>query len=475
MAGTKSAQADVLVVKAIMRIPQQNSTGLLLTYFDSERLNNLGHFSAVALGQELAQKSTSMTQREFAGLIQRVSSSFELNNDLHTKLKFNCDSAINQEFIKSVLGFVEAHDPGSAENLYKRLAEKVFGLGKIEVRLDWEYISQGEFSEFKVEEEIEKTTLSQRIQTVLPYAGGKNDLAEKIVKENPRDVALVKFSFSKGDACFGSGILIYSVLIKSVMHVSAVAGSERDLQDGDLDAPALDFFRDLSDIRSSGSIDAALSSRVEKSLASVNTSQVGDGIEKDNRELLAGAVSRALSNNLGGEFAAKAGFEMMNSLRMEMMLKPGRAQKQDQPEEPQKEEDFRGLKVVGMDLILSPSTGRNISSLKPGDNIQVLLNASNPISMKIIKGLNLMSGNKVKPIGAMVYSIKHSPKTGYRIYVKIVEGVLGKAEEEQDVRIKMGDPVVEEAIGSSRSSMMIGIIAGGVVLAIIAILFLILR
>jgi len=39
----------------------------------------------------------------------------------------------------------------------------------------------------------------------------------------------------------------------------------------------------------------------------------------------------------------------------------------------------------------------------------------------------------------------------------------------------MGDPVVEEAIGSSRSSMMIGIIAGGVVLAIIAILFLILR
>lgn len=475
MTESKGAQADVLVVKAKMRIPQQNSTGLVLTYFDSGRLNNLGHFSAVALGQELAQKSTSMPQGEFAELIQRVSGTFELNSDLHAKLKSNFGNSINQEFIKSVIGFVDAHDPGSVESLYKKLAEKVLGLGKIEVRLDWEFISHGEFSEFKVEDEIEKATLSQRIQMVLSYAGGKNDLAERIVKENARDVALVKFSFNREDASFGSGMLIYSVLINSVMHVVAVAGTEGSLQEVDLSATAVDFHKELSDLQGSGRADAALSSRVEKSLASVNTGQLSDAVGKGDMGLLAGAISRALSNNLGGEFAANADLAMMNSLRLELMLKPGKARKPTEPEEPQKEEDFRGLKVIGMDLILSPSKGKNISSLKPGENIQVLLNASNPLSMKIIQGLNLISGNKVKPIGAMVYSIKHTPKSGYRIYVKIVEGVLGRAEEEQDVKIRMGDPVVEEEIGSSRSSMVIGIIAGAVVLAIIVILLLLLR
>jgi hypothetical protein len=137
-------------------------------------------------------------------------------------------------------------------------------------------------------------------------------------------------------------------------------------------------------------------------------------------------------------------------------------------------EDFKGLKVINIDLLLAPTRGKSISSLKPGENVQVLLDASSPLAMKMIKSLNLISNNKVKPIGAAVHSIKYNPKTGFKIYVKIAEGVLGKAEEEHDIKIRMGDPVVEEVIKKSQTSLMIGAIAGAIVLAIILLIVLLL-
>ncbi len=111
--------------------------------------------------------------------------------------------------------------------------------------------------------------------------------------------------------------------------------------------------------------------------------------------------------------------------------------------------------MLGVDLILSPTRGRNISSLKPGDHVQVMLDSSNPVAYKILKQLNLISGDKVKPVGATVYSIKQHPKEGYKVFVQIAKGILGRAEEEQDIRIKTGDPVVEETMRQASSSMMI--------------------
>ena len=165
----------------------------------------------------------------------------------------------------------------------------------------------------------------------------------------------------------------------------------------------------------------------------------------------------------------------MNSLRMELLLKPGtraRRRSAEAQEAPAKEETPGGMKLLNCDLILSPTRGRNISSLKPGDHVQVMLDSSNPVAYKILKQLNLMTADRVKPVGATVYSIKFNQKEGYKVFVHIAKGILGKAEEEQDIRIKTGDPVVEEKMRQASSSMVIGIVAGVIVLLIVVLVFL---
>lgn len=468
---------EIIALKVKINLPRQSSSGLLVAYIDAARLNYLGSFSIVAVGQDLVREKLARPHGELVKAIMQGISRLELNVDLHGKLKANIDGVVTQETMRAIVANIQAKDIGTAENYIKKVIEKALALDKTEAQLDFEPVSYGQYSELMVEDEVEKMTFAQKIKLVLPYVNNRNDIAESVVKGAVNDVALVKFAFERGERLFGRGLIIYGMVSKSVNNVFLAVGPDRAFKDTDILAPVSDFMDDLESLVDSESFDDQAAVRIDSVIRRANPAQLADAASKGDRALAGKAVAALLTAGIGDGVDAEADSLLMNSLRMELLLKPGtRAQRRstEAQEAPAKEEAPGGMKLINCDLILSPTRGRNISSLRPGDHVQVMLDSSNPVAYKILKQLNLITADKVKPVGATVYSIKHHPKEGYKVFVHIVKGILGKAEEEQDIRIKTGDPVVEEKMRQASSSMVIGIVAGVVVLLIVILIFLLL-
>ena len=466
---------EIIALKVKINLPRQSSSGLLVAYIDAARLNYLGSFSIIAVGQELAREKLARPHGELVKTIMQGISRLELNVDLHGKLKANIEGMITQETMRSIVANIQAKDIGTAENYIKKAIEKSLTLDKTEALLDFEPVSYGQYSELMVEDEVEKMTFAQKIKLVLPYVNNRNDIAESVVKGAVNDVALVKFAFERGERLFGRGLIIYGMVSKSVNTVFVVAGSERAFRDTDMSAPVSEFLDDLEPLVNAESFDDQVAVRIESVMRRANPAQLADAASKGDRAIAGKAVEALLAAAIGDGVDAEADSLLMNSLRMELLLKPGtraRRRSAEAQEAPAKEETPGGMKLLNCDLILSPTRGRNISSLKPGDHVQVMLDSSNPVAYKILKQLNLMTADRVKPVGATVYSIKFNQKEGYKVFVHIAKGILGKAEEEQDIRIKTGDPVVEEKMRQASSSMVIGIVAGVIVLLIVVLVFL---
>ncbi|HSV95539.1 MAG TPA: hypothetical protein VLM75_01250 [Spirochaetota bacterium] len=473
----KKVQHEIIALKVKINLPRQSSSGLLVVYVDAARINYLGSFSIIAVGQDLEREKLARPHGELVKAIMQGISRLELNVDLHGKLKTNIDGVITPEMIRAVVGNIQAQDIGTAENYVKKAIEKALSLDKTETQLDFEPVNYGQYAELMVEDEVEKMTFAQKIKLVMPYVNHRNDIAESVVKGAINDIALIKFAFERGERLFGLGLIIYSMVGKTVNSVFIAAGSKSSFKDGDVQAPISDFFDGLESLMDAGDFDDAAAMKIESALRRMNTAPLAEAASKSDRVVLGRAITALLSVGIGEGVAAEADSILMNSLRMEVLLKPGtRARRRESQEQsvPEKEAAPGGIRMLNVDLILSPTKGRNISSLRPGDHVQVMLDSTSPVAYKILKQLNLITGDKVKPVGATVYSIKYHPKEGYKVFVQIAKGILGRADEEQDIRIKTGDPVVEETMRQASNSMMIGIIAGVVVLLVVLLLFLLL-
>ncbi len=466
------SKSEIIAVKVKMVLPKQASSGLIVGFFDIYKFNFLGHFSLVISGSDLGQIKLTRSYRDLIDIIRKAGGKYSINHDLDLKLKTGIETRLNQEFIKMLMERIQAKDVGSAENLVKRSVEGILTIDKAEVQMEFDLITSGEYAEVKVEDDIEKMTFAQKIKIVMSYADNKVSIAENIVRDNIHDLLLIKVAFYREGALYGNGFLTISILSQKVLSVIMTVSKEKDMFLPDVGMPYVDFYHDLTDIVPKVKSDPALISKIDRSIKMTSPAHLGEAAINNKPVEIKNMIGRAIGNVINQEIRTDIDFSMVNSLRMELLLNPEKRVEKTEEERDQ-EGAAKGLKVISADLILAPSRGKNLSSLKAGEPVQVILDASNPTAGTILKKLNLIVDNKTKPLGAVVYSIKHAPKSGYTVYVKIADGILGKAVEEQDVRIKMGDPVVEEEMKQAKGSMVIGIIAGLLVLLIIVALLLI--
>ncbi len=107
----KKIQHEIIALKVKINLPRQSSAGLLVAYVDAARLNFLGSFSIVAVGQDLAREKLARPHGELVKAIMQGLSRLELNVDLHGKLKANIDAVITQEMIRAEVGNIQAQGP----------------------------------------------------------------------------------------------------------------------------------------------------------------------------------------------------------------------------------------------------------------------------------------------------------------------------------------------------------------------------
>ena len=126
------------------------------------------------------------------------------------------------------------------------------------------------------------------------------------------------------------------------------------------------------------------------------------------------------------------------------------------------------IPTIAVDLALSPAKGVKLSELQTGSRIYVIINASNPLGKRVVSQLNLMDeNNRVEPVGGVVESVTRDRKNNFIVLVRLSSKLLGRAVEEEDIKVKSGDPVADIVMKKSSSALVIGLITGFFVIAIV--------
>lgn len=94
--------------------------------------------------------------------------------------------------------------------------------------------------------------------------------------------------------------------------------------------------------------------------------------------------------------------------------------------------------------VLAPVRGINVSDLKPGDKIKVILPGTDLVSEKIIKLLNAYDAESQRiPVTGRIKANLPYEKNGYLLYAFVAKGVLAKIIEEENVKLLVDKPYDE--------------------------------
>jgi hypothetical protein len=124
--------------------------------------------------------------------------------------------------------------------------------------------------------------------------------------------------------------------------------------------------------------------------------------------------------------------------------------KEDTPEVTQEDEKISRIEdeanyVVEGKSIVSPVKGRFLSDIAVGEKMKVLLNGSDGVTKKILNVLNAYGedGHPLPIKGRVKEKIPYN-RGGYIFYVLVAKGILAKLVEDENVKVLMDTPVVEE-------------------------------
>ena len=456
----------ILLIKGKMHIPQMSSSGIILIFINPSASSILNCISVLVSGAKLYSVSLSQSSRELFNIVRTAPTMYSVSTDQSIRLSDYIKKHFSTEIIKSLLEKISVNDTAYVNDYIGKEIKVIFSIDEVEVQTDNETISRGDYLKISVEEEIDRLTFAKKVSRVQQYVANKTALAEKIVQDNLDDMALISFTFRYGDDA-GAGLLLYNSVLKDFYKIYIALPIDKKTHSIDISDSSVDFYYKLIDIVSSGELHNELISEMMNKFKSLHKGAVYDHIRSSDQDKVKKLMYQVLRDFIGEQIILETRIEYMNSLKVDLLLHPG---KDEEKPAGGKEEfnEFANIQMIDVIPLLSPTKGVRISNLKRDDQIQVILDRKDPLGYKLLKSMNLIVDDRVKPVTSEIYSVKYKKGEGYKLVVRITDDLYGRAVEEEDVKVKVAVPVVEEEIKRSRISMLIGIIAGIIVLAIIA-------
>nr|MBP7901486.1 hypothetical protein [Spirochaetota bacterium] len=293
-------------------------------------------------------------------------------------------------------------------------------------------------------------TVTSKTAVLRNLYGNDNSAIEQIIKNGIQDISYALATDSK---TFASAVFVSNQNKK--MIASALSADSPDVAAISIG----DFFADFySSIKKNEDTKS-------RPFASGDVSSLCASVVEESEKGFAECLSPFLNKSAEG---CVVRFGKINSIVLNSMIPLFSGKKSESVSD---DKNYR--KTIDVSLILSPTKGKKISELLPGDMINVMLDKNSPVGMKFINNLDLMKDDgTVSPLSAEVYSAKRDIKNGFTVYVKITKDLYGKTYEEEDIRIKTSDSLSHDVKTNSPRSLLIGIAAGAAVIIII-VLFLI--
>jgi len=450
------------VIKSKLYCPKLNLSGLLLIVIDKENSRIIGANGVFVSSDNLKNARTNISPIDFIEAINVASQQYTVQKEYFDITKNYLLQRIDQKIIKSLLNNIE-NNPIAAVNEVQRIIKTALNIDIIDVYSEFDSISNAEYNEIIIAQKIDSLTLAQQVDIAAHYYNNDKQLAEESIKKNKQDIGITVLYlnsslFSGICFCFINCATHKMLYCFCWLDDSSVVQSE--VKSGDA---LYDLFSRIVKAAERTNRFTPVQHEIQSNLWKIDIDALIHAIEHE----ASGLASQLFASLLQQfkDIQVRAELHRIDVIKFHMLYNPSQFDKKEIKEQGDSTFD---KKLVAVDLVLSPTSGKKVSQLQKGDFIYVLIDTSTPYGYDVAKTLNLIIDNKNTPIEAEVYSVNYNKKKGYTLFIKITESLYGKATEEQDIKVKMKlSTNVDEEETSSKVSLIIGLIAGLIVIAIL--------
>ncbi len=451
----------LISIKSKVYCAKLNISGLLLIVIDRENNRIIGVNGVFISGDSLKNARTNISAVDFIEAITIASQQYAVQKEYFELTRNYLLQRIDQKNINVLLNNIE-NSPIAAVNEVQRIIKSALNIDVIDVYSEFDSISNAQYNEIIIAQKIDSLTLAEQVEIAAQYYDNDKKLTEESLKKSKQDIGIAVLYLTSSQyngICF----CFINCATRKILYCFCWLDDPTIVQSEIKSSDALyDLFsRIVKQAERPGKF-TPLQHEIQSQLWKIPTDALLQAIEHE-----ASALASQLFVDLLKQFRdiqVRAELHRTDVIRFHMLYNPSQFDKKDNKEEGDSKLD---KKLVAVDLVLSPTSGKKVSQLQRGDFIYVLIDTSTPYGYDVAKTLNLINENKNTPVEAEVYSVNYNKKKGYTLFVKITESLYGKATEEQDIKVKTKLTVSGEEETSSNASLVIGIIAGLIVIIII--------
>ncbi len=445
---------NIIVLKTKIDVPALNSTALMMLFLDYGQKKFIKISTLTISGHHLFEVDIKEKILQVIPKMIHGQEEYTVNRDYDLKLKNGMTAVLDPQNAEKLINALSAKDVAVVDNFLRGNIRKVLAEDKVELKFAIEQVGNSVFNYLQTIETLEHMTFAQKIEIVKKFNGGKKEIADKILKDSINDVLIVKISAVNS----GMNILIvvYISIETKVVVKTEIAAVKTEVN-LNVRSTFVDFIAGVHDLMASS--DNAMGIKIDsliKSLVSDTIISVTKGL---NDEKITQFVKAAF-NSILPSAKIEASADLINSLFLYGMVDFSSMSEKTNADSDAK----KNLKAVDIKLVLSPSKGKSLLKLNPGDKIFVIPDKETPSGKKMIDQLKLEVEGKIKHLVVPLHEVKKDAQNGYEVLVKMSADLYGKSYEEQDVRVKFVE-TDEPVENKGKMSIVVGLAAGFLVIA----------
>lgn len=462
------ANKSLMVIKSRVHSVKLNITGLVLIVIDKINNRIIDVNSVFISGDALKNARTNLSPIDFIQSINVAKAQYTVQREFSNLLSTYLMNKLQNTLIASLVNNIQ-NNQITAVNEVQKLIKNALSIDIIDVYTEFDSISNTQYNEIIVAQKIQSLTLAQQIELIVQYYDNNPQLAEQTIKSGKQDIGIAVIHYHTNEF-YGLCFCIINCITKKILCVFNWI-DEKDVIHSELqtDAALYELFFIVAKNSERITRYTSVSHEIQSFIWNVDVNALINAISHQASALAAQLFAKIFKKYNGMQMRVE--LYTIDALTFHLLYNPSQYDKSGE----EKDDNTKiSKKLVDVDFVLSPTSGKKVSQLKQGDYIYVFIDTSTPYGYDIAKALKVIVDNKNTPIEAEVYSVNYSKKEGFKVFVKITESLYGKATEEQDVKVKVKlSTNVDEKETSSKASLIIGLIAGLVVIAVLLFILLV--
>ncbi len=450
-----------LQVKAY--IQSFTSSLLYCVFLDQEHSQLLLHYAVVVEGDALYYTDLTDRPRQTVKKILNAKDEYSVDHDAGKKLLDSFIAEWKEKQIASIIGKFKENNTGEIDYFLKKVIDHSFQVDNTKLEHAGVLVSHGEIEVVNALERSGSFTVAQRTEIAEKYVGKDPSSIKDVVTFGKEDTVVAILHCGSSGKISAAATLFFNRLSGRILSCSAISGELAPDQFSEKVYP-VDMYHFIEEKNKTGNGATAEAVAIRKKIESVSVNDFARVFAVDESSVFSALMANVLKGTIPFD-TLKAHVLVFNSIIADIIFNPAFSSqnKDDMDDDPTAK-----IPTIAVDLALSPAKGVKLSELQTGSRIYVIINASNPLGKRVVSQLNLMDeNNRVKPVGGVVESVTRDRKNNFIVLVRLSSKLLGRAVEEEDIKVKSGDPVADIVMKKSSSALVIGLITGFFVIAIV--------